>query len=112
MSDDLDHTTALRQNRLHNKVHNLSTHKCGGGVAACGRLTGLLDELGDERAHAEAEKLRAEAKEYEKEAAGMLNASAYYQAAGVMARAAQLIDPYVMRDGQLVRKSDGKPVTP
>lgn len=26
-------------------------------------------------------------------------------------RAAQLIDPYEMRDGQLVRKSDGKPVT-
>lgn len=72
----------------------------------------LIGQVEDARAHVEAEKLRAEAKEYEKEAKGLFNEGAYYKAAAVMAYAASLIDPYEMRDGQLVRKSDGKPVTP
>lgn len=64
-------------------------------------LHGLLNRVEDDRAHAEAELIRgvvANDKVYRpKWQRGMLEA-------------ADLIDPYKELDGQLVRKSDGKPV--
>lgn len=71
-------------------------------------IDAALREAADDRAHAEAEKLRQRGEE--------LKIRAGSQGIG-MAMAATLIveavamDPYEMRDGQLVRKSDGSPVT-
>lgn len=69
-------------------------------VDDCRDVKRLLDQVEDDRVHAEAEKLRAEIKLL---GMGPLSAVAFTQAA-------DLVDPYEMRDGQLVRKSDGKPV--
>lgn len=90
-----------RTTRLHNEMHRLSRHMCGGGVEECGRMTELLDKIEDERAHREAEKLRETAKKLRSNAPDRT---------GLLV-AALRIDPYEMRDGQLVRKSDGKAVT-
>lgn len=71
--------------------------------AECRRVDDLLNKVEDDRAHAEAEKLRTEAKLFEQDG--------YMDEGGIYEAAAAMIDPYEMRDGQLVRKSDGKPVT-
>lgn len=65
-----------------------------------------LQEAADNRAHAEAEKLRARARDLSASATGLV-ADAM---SGATMAAATSIDPYAMRDGQLVRKADGKPV--
>jgi hypothetical protein len=66
------------------------------------QVTELLDQVEDDRAHTEAEKLRNEAAIYDEEGERNVAAGLY--------RAADMVDPYEMRDGQLVRKSDGKAV--
>ena len=66
-------------------------------------LEAKLERAGDDRAHAEAQKL------LDKHMDVMLT-----HGAGVaqgLAMAIIELSPYVERDGQLVRKSDGKPVT-
>lgn len=72
----------------------------------------LLDLVEDDRVHAEAEKLRNEAKLHEQDAVGLIDPERemYLRTAGAMTYSANLIDPYEQRDGQLVRKSDGRPV--
>lgn len=74
---------------------------------ACRELDALLDEnnerVEDDRAHAEAEKLRLKAATYEDEGERSVAAGMY--------QAADDIDPYEMRGDQPVRKSDGSPVT-
>lgn len=94
--------TSNRQTRLHNQVHRLSGHTCGGGVEVCSRMTELLDQIEEERAHAEAEKLRKYAEEYDDWGERPFTAGLF--------QAVEQVDPYEMRDGQLVHKSDGKPV--
>jgi hypothetical protein len=76
------------------------------------RLHEALNQVEDDRAHAEAEKLRNEAKLHEHDAVDTKGRErdAYLRTAGVLVYAAGLVDPYEERDGQLVRKSDGKPV--
>lgn len=69
-------------------------------------LHGLLNQVEDDRAHAEAERLR-------KKADGMPRYTP--PKGGTTGRAVTLaladeMDPYEERDGQLVRKSDGRPV--
>lgn len=59
----------------------------------------MLDQVEDDRAHREAERLRNHAGE-----------STFKLLRGIM-DAASLIDPYIEVDGQLYLKSDGKPVT-
>lgn len=68
----------------------------------------LIGHVEDDRAHAEAERLRQRAKATRID---LLNPFSPYQEQ-LIHELANLIDPYEMRDGQLVRKSDGKPVTP
>lgn len=71
-------------------------------------LRGLLNRVEEDAVHAAAQKLRKRGEEMKAESGN--------QGVG-MAMAATLIiealamDPYEMRDGELVRKSDGKPVT-
>lgn len=74
----------------------------GPGGEQCDALDGVLAQVEDDRAHAEAEKLRAAVS---KDAAHRPK----WQAA--VLEAADMVDPYEMRDGQPVRKADGKPVT-
>jgi len=70
-------------------------------------LSGLLDRVEDDRAHAEAEKLRKAADEFAKNSSDLVA-----RAMAAATRGAALkIDPYEERDGHLVRKSDGKPIT-
>jgi len=79
---------------------------------ACRELDALLDEnnerVEDDRAHAEAEKLRKAAGEFNLGSNDLIARTTRAALGG----AAEQIDPYEMRDGQLVRKSDGKLVTP
>lgn len=70
------------------------------------RLHGLLNTVEDDRVHAEAHKQRKRADEI-LENAGMDRRTAELMA-GVMKAAAMGMDPYEVRDGQLVRKSDGR----
>lgn len=71
------------------------------------RLHYLLNWVEDDRAHREAEKLRKRAEGF-KDSASDLVAGAM---AASMRLAADEIDPYEKRDGELYRKSDGSPVT-
>lgn len=70
----------------------------------CVRITDLLNLVEDDRAHAEAGRLREKADAFTDSKSDLV--------AGAMAAATRLaavhIDPYEMRDGNLVRKSDGK----
>lgn len=74
-------------------------------------LHGLLNQVEDDRAHAEAEKLRSRATSAELSTIGRMDPAVALHTAGVLRAAAKTIDPYETRDGQLVRKSDGQPVT-
>lgn len=100
-----------RTTRLHNQVHRLSRHMCGGGVEECGRLTELLDKIEDERAHREAEKLRAKAVKVEQSPLASVDPGVVLRTTSVLRTAAEQIDPYEKRDGQLVHKITGEPVT-
>lgn len=73
-------------------------------------LHGLLNRVEDDRAHAEAEKLRALAEKMLKSSMTRVEPLMVMHAADVYLNAASTIDPYEMRDGRLVRKSDGEPV--
>lgn len=70
-------------------------------------LRSLLSQVEDDRAHREAKRLRQRA---EVTTIDLLNPCSLHDAKLIMG-IADLIDPYEMRDGQLVRKSDGQPVT-
>lgn len=64
-------------------------------------LSGLLNNVEDDRVHAEAEKIRAEVAE----------STAYRpRAHAAMLEVANEMDPYHVVDGKLVRKSDGRPI--
>lgn len=77
-----------------------------GGSGEDTYLHGLLNQVEDDRVHREAGKLRKRAEGFADSASDLV--------AGAMAAAMRLaadeIDPYEERDGQLVRKSDGKSV--
>jgi hypothetical protein len=75
------------------------------------RLHGLLNWVEDDRAHAEAEKLRAQAEKMLKPSMAGADLLMAMHAADVYLNAARTIDPYEMRNGQTVRKSDGRTVT-
>lgn len=73
-------------------------------------LHGLLNRVEDDRVHAEAERIREEAKATADAWTSEVNRDRAERASGAMCYVADLIDPYEERDGQLVRKSDGTPV--
>lgn len=73
----------------------------------CDRIRELLDQVEDDRAHAEAEKLRVKAKTVRLD---LLDPFSPYREQLIREQADE-IDPYEKRDGQLVRKSDGRAVT-
>lgn len=89
---------SFARDELHNKYCPDST------ADECLWLTDRLNEVEEERTHDEAEGLR--------EKAARFAASSSDLVAGAMAAAtkaaADHIDPYEVRDGQLYRKSDGK----
>lgn len=64
----------------------------------------------DDRAHAEAEKLRRRADELAALSEGVVRHDQGLLPSDVMRMAADEIDPYHVVDGELVRKDDGKPV--
>lgn len=70
----------------------------------CERITDLLNRVEDDRAHADAKRLRQRADEF---TANRSELVAQAMAAATRA-AADSIDPYEMRGNDLVRKSDGK----
>lgn len=76
-------------------------------------LHGLLNQVEDDRAHAEAVKLRGWGQKYKDVSEEVQNegkkALSLFIGQALM-NAAHDMDPYEERDGQLVRKSDGKPV--
>lgn len=70
----------------------------GSGCYEDFELQGMLNQVEDDRMHVEAEKIRKLAAESKiKESVGLWIA-------------ANMLDPYQVVDGQLVRKSDGRPV--
>lgn len=72
----------------------------------CDEMDDLLNQVEDDRAHAEAERLRLRAK------ASELGVGPFAEGQReLIIGLADLIDPYVLCDGELVRKSDGTPVT-
>lgn len=71
-------------------------------------LHGLLNQVEDDRVHAEADKLRNRAKGILDDAGSDRRTAELM--AGVMTAAAMGMDPYEEKDGQLVHKSDGSPV--
>lgn len=80
--------------------------KAGSGCYEDLELRSLLDQVADDRAHAEAERLRKKADEFAASSSDLVARAMAATARG----AAIMIDPYEERDGQLVRRSDGKPV--
>lgn len=77
-------------------------------------LESLLNQVENDRAHAEAKRLRARSASFEKDIAAMefsARKAGIVQMMVIMVQDAYLIDPYVEIEGQLYRKSDGKPVT-
>lgn len=82
-------------------------------LGPAGDEDGLIDQVEDNRAHREAEKLYVEAEKHKRSAeaaSGPEIIDGHMAAWSRLTRAGQMIDPYEMRDGQLVRKSDGEPV--
>jgi hypothetical protein len=73
-------------------------------------LLSLVLKLMDDRAHAEADKIRKEAEETAAAGWNHDQVNRALRASGAMHYVADLIDPYEMRDDQLVRKADGQPV--
>lgn len=72
----------------------------------CAVLGYWLSRIEDDRAHREAVRLRQRA---EATHLDLLNPYSLHEERLVRGLAV-LVDPYELRDGQLVRKSDGKPV--
>lgn len=73
----------------------------------CRDMRRLLTLVGDARAHDEAEKLRKIAASMKLDLLDPFSPYAHQLVTDI----ANSIDPYEMRGDQLVRKSDGKPVT-
>lgn len=83
-------------------------------LGPAGDEDGLIDQVEDDRAHTEAEKLFALGHAYKEAAKSERTAGAKALAifsGQALIEAAKEMDPYEVRDGQFVRKSDGKPVT-
>jgi len=92
-----------------------STDACAviGGEKTDDRCLGidrLLDRIEDDRAHAEAEKIRKEAEATAAAGREHDQVDRALRASGAMHYVADQVDPYETRDGRLVRKSDGAPV--
>lgn len=72
-------------------------------------LHGLLNQVEDDRAHAEADRIRKEANETADAWSSEVQRGNAERSSGAMHYVADMIDPYEKRDdGQLYRKSDGK----
>lgn len=74
-------------------------------LGPAGDEDGLIDQVEDDRAHREAERVRQRA-DISELGVGPFAEGQRQLILGL----ADLVDPYEIRDGQLVRKSDGKPV--
>jgi hypothetical protein len=74
-------------------------------------VAALLDRIENDRAHAEAQKLLQRGEEMRANGRPDGTATIGYVIGGALVVEALAMDPYETRDGQLVRKSDGKPVT-
>jgi hypothetical protein len=99
--------TARQEIAHHPKDHN-GYQAVEGGSEDDDYLHGLLSWVEDDRAHREAEKLREEAHHVKTAESAFEDSSIVPQTIHVLEIAADIIDPYEIRDGQLVRKSDGK----
>lgn len=78
----------------------------------CRLLDHILDMVEDDRAHAEAVALRGRGEDMRRNGKPDGTATMGYVIGAGLVVEAFAMDPYEQRDGQLVRKSDGKPVTP
>lgn len=78
----------------------------------CKNLDYLLDQVEDDRVHTVAEELRAQTKQYTEDIKRLtgLERAFHVQMTATILMTANKIDPYEERDGQLVRKSDGKKI--
>lgn len=93
---------SLARDRLFQYVESLKRLTFGEGR----RLFGLLNQVEDDRAHAEAVKLREKVESW-----GFPATPRAEDTARAWRTVADEIDPYEEKDGVLVRKSDGKPVS-
>jgi hypothetical protein len=80
--------------------------RCEAGTDECVRIHDLLVEVEDDRVHVEADKIRRRAEEILRNGGDDRRTAELM--AGVTMAAAMGMDPYELRDGELVRKSDGK----
>lgn len=86
-------------------------HVGGYGGEQCDALSAALDQVEDDHAHRQAELLRQRAKLIADPEFNSGSAWQRERESKLVLGLAALIDPYEERDGTLVRKSDGKPVT-
>jgi hypothetical protein len=93
MTDSMYQNQSAARSLIHSAVG------CDPVTDECDRIRMLLDQVEDDRVHAEAERIRTAVAE-----------DAAYRPKGhaAMLEVAESMDPYEMRDGNLVRKSDGK----
>ena len=89
------------------QIHNRS----GCGVEArdsCNSLDDLLDWVEDDRAHAEAEKLREQGEEMRRNGKPHGMTTMEFVNGGALITAARAMDPYELRDGWWVHKTSGR----
>lgn len=79
--------------------------QCEPGTEECDRIRDLLVQVEEDRVHVEADKIRRRAEEILRSAGDDRRTAELM--AGVTMAAAMGMDPYELRDGELVRKSDG-----
>lgn len=88
------------RDRIHIKYCNDGGCELGAGDDLCKNLDYLLDAAEDDRVHAEVHRILDISMD-----TTLMHGSQVTQGLGL---AIKTIDPYVLRDGQLTRKSDGK----
>lgn len=81
-----------------------------GGSEEDDHLRGLLNRVEDDRAHAEAVRLRKRGEQTRNTARAQGNNTIGTYLGAALIVEALAMDPYEERDGQLVRKDDGMPV--
>lgn len=79
-------------------------------LGPAGDEDGLIDQVEDDRAHCEAERIREEARQTADAWTSEVSRSQAERSSGAMYYVADMIDPYEIRNGQLVRKFDGTQV--
>lgn len=103
------------RNELYELINQLieDGHTILPGSHTARKIGDLLDRIEDSRSHLDAERLRNEAKLHEHDAVDCTGREKdhYLRTAGVLVYAAGLTDPYEERNGQLVNKRTGQPVT-